>query len=354
MYRTASALSRCRRSSRMFYEQRKRSGRVHPTIHRTETAQARPAGDLPRRSASQSDSEEFCLAMPNADSIQLSLLENSHAFLKEAVNKALAAISDIRHWQFAILNLVQCLELSLKAALGAIHPALIYEEIDNPQNTVSLTRALRRLENPKIGGLTFSEKDKKRIQHATKVRNEITHSAFAFSGHYAAANFFEVFAFVSEFQRRYLDTKVSDILPEEEFEQLVQIRRLLEELVLRAKARIDEEKIDGESVWACPNCGEDTFVIKDGADTCYACSHSESVVECPYCGQLNYEEDLKSFVGDLDTDVDEGLFVVLNDYGYRDHRACPGCLPAIEQDIQDQREKEEFDRLEEEYYFRSA
>src|SRR3954465_8786953 len=106
----------------------------------------------------------FHLTMPNADSIQLSLLENSHAFLREAVSKALVATSDIRHWQFAILNLVQSLELSLKAALKAIHPVLVYEEVDNPKNTVTLMRALRRLEDPMIGCLTFSEKDKLKIE----------------------------------------------------------------------------------------------------------------------------------------------------------------------------------------------
>jgi len=292
--------------------------------------------------------------MSNSDSIHLSLLENSHAFLREAVKKALAATSDIRHWQFAILNLVQSLELSLKAALRAIHPILVYDEIDSPKNTVSLMRALQRLENPRIGGLTFSDKDKKRIQHAIKVRNDITHSDFTLTGEYAAAKFFEVFAFVSEFQRRHLGTKVSDVIPGAEFDQLVQIHRLLEELVLRAKARITEENIDTALIWACSNCGEDTFVVENGADTCYTCSHSEVVIECPYCGQLNYEENLKSFAEDLDTDYDEGRFVVLNDYGYSEYRACPDCLPNIREEIQDQRTEDEFSRLREEYYFRSA
>jgi rubrerythrin len=290
--------------------------------------------------------------MSNKDSIHLSLLENSHAFLKEAVRKALAATTDIQHWQFAILNLVQSLELSLKAALKAIHPILVYEEVDNPKNTVTLQGALRRLE--KIGGLTFSERDKKKIQHAMKMRNDVTHSDFSLTGEYAAAKFFEVFAFVSDFQRRHLDTRVSDIIPGSEFDQLVKIRQLLDELVLRAKARITKEKIDEKLVWACPNCGQDAFVIEEGADVCYACSHSDAVVECPYCEQLNFKEDMISFADYLDTDDDEGQWVVLNSYGYRDYSACPECLPKIKEDIQNQRAEEEFRRLEEEYYLRSS
>lgn len=291
--------------------------------------------------------------MSNTDSIHLSLLENSHAFLKEAVSKALAATTDIRHWQFAIMNLVQSLELGLKAALKAIHPILVYEDVDNPKNTVNLMGALRRLESPKIGGVTFSEEDKRKIQHAIRVRNEVTHSDFSLTGEYAAAKFFEVFAFVSEFQRQHLNTRLSDIIPEPELGQLFEIRQLIEELVLRAKARITEEKIAETLVWACPNCGQDTFVIEGGADICYACSHSEAVVECPYCGLLNYKGEMISFADYLDTDYDEGQWVVLNNYGYRDYDACSECIPEIKGDIQNQRAEEEFRRLEEEYYLRS-
>jgi len=202
--------------------------------------------------------------------------------------------------------------------------------------------------------LTFSERDKKKIQHAMKMRNDVTHSDFSLTGEYAAAKFFEVFAFVSDFQRRHLDTSVSDIIPGSEFDQLVKIRQLLDELVLRAKARITEEKIDEKLVWACPNCGQEAFVIEEGTDACYACFHSEAVVECHYCEQLNFKEDMISFADYLDTDDDEGQWVVLNSYGYRDYSACPECLPKINEDIQNQRAEEEFRRLEEEYYLRSV
>ncbi|EOW9192609.1 hypothetical protein ACOA8B_003550 [Vibrio cholerae] len=66
-------------------------------------------------------------------SVKLSLLENSQSFLVEAVDKAIGAEDDVRHWQFAILNLVQSLELSLKLVLKNIHPLFIYENIDSPK-----------------------------------------------------------------------------------------------------------------------------------------------------------------------------------------------------------------------------
>lgn len=291
--------------------------------------------------------------MTSHESLKLSLLENSHAFLKEAVVKAHLATSDTRQWQFAILNLVQSLELSLKAALNAIHPALVYDNLDNPKNTVSPMQALQRLAHPKIGGgIPVSEDDRSRIQRAVEVRNQMTHSEFELTGEYAAAKFFELFAFVADFQRQHLGTTVADILPPLEFESLIQVRKLLDELVLRAQARLIEEKIHSDFIWACPNCGEETFVIEDGTDACYVCSHSEPVVLCPQCSQPAYEESIESFFGALDTDYDEGRTVVLNSYGYDEFHACQDCLPEIRREIQTRREQDEFHRLEEEYYAR--
>jgi hypothetical protein len=284
----------------------------------------------------------------NSGSLKLSLLENSHSFLKEAVSKAVAAISDTRQWQFAILNVVQSLELSLKAALNAIHPALVYENIDNPKNTIGPLTALQRLASPKIGGLTFSEDDRRRIQHAVDVRNQMTHADFELTSEYAAAKFFEMFAFVADFQRRHLGTAVSTFLPISEYESLVQIRKLLDELVLRAEARIAEEQISEEWIWSCPNCGEQTFVI-DGDGSCYACGHSEEVIECPHCSQIRFEYEMESFFDQLDPAYKEGRAVVYNSYGYHEYTACPDCSPRIKQDIQNQRQEEEFQLLEDEY-----
>jgi HEPN domain-containing protein len=64
--------------------------------------------------------------MDDNTEIKLSLLENSHAFIREAVTYAVSAKDNARKWQFAVLNLVQALELSLKALLFNIHPILIF------------------------------------------------------------------------------------------------------------------------------------------------------------------------------------------------------------------------------------
>ena len=56
--------------------------------------------------------------MSKHQKISLSIVENAHAFLNESVEKALQATDDIRHWQFAILHLVQSLLDSSKFILA--------------------------------------------------------------------------------------------------------------------------------------------------------------------------------------------------------------------------------------------
>ncbi|MGO9146804.1 MAG: hypothetical protein ACLQDF_10580 [Desulfomonilia bacterium] len=292
--------------------------------------------------------------MTNPTTVHLSLIENSQAFLKEAVEKVLAARADLRQWQFAITALVQSLELSLKELLRRIHPVLIYENIDAPKNTIRPSVAIERLENPKIGNMTFTASEKVRIQRAVELRNQITHSEFELKLEYAAAKFFELFAFIVYFQGRYLDTEIESIVSEDRMAQLISIEKALEELYQKALRRIEEEKIDNAFVWACPDCSRDTFVIKDGIDTCYTCRHREPVVECPYCESLFYEWQMESFFEDLDTDYEEGRTVIHNNYGYNRYSACPDCLPKIKDDIQRQRDIDGYYRAIEESHYRKS
>ena len=292
--------------------------------------------------------------MTNSTTVHLSLIENSHAYFKEAVEKVLAARADTRHWQFAITALVQSLELSLKELLRRIHPVLIYENIDAPKNTVRPSVAIERLGNPEIGKMTFAASEKAQIQKAVELRNRITHSEFELKPEYAATKFFELFAFVVYFQGHYLETEIEAIVSEDHMAQLFSIEKALQELYKKALRRIEEEGIDSALVWTCPECSRDTFVIRDGIDTCYTCRHRAPVIECPYCDSLFFEWQMKSFSEHLDTDFDEGRMVIHNNYGYRQHSACADCLPKIKDDIQRQRDRDDLYRAMEEYYHRKG
>lgn len=61
---------------------------------------------------------------------------------------------------------------------------------------------------------------------------------------------------------------------------------------------------------------------------------------------------MESFADDLETGYEEGRSVVYDTYGYEDYTACPDCLPSIKEDIQNQREQDEINLLEEEYLSR--
>ncbi|CAK1724170.1 DUF4145 domain-containing protein [Vibrio crassostreae] len=281
-------------------------------------------------------------------SVKLDLLENSQSFLIEAVDKAIGAEDEVRHWQFAILNLVQSLELSLKLILKNIHPLFIYENIDNPKNTVSVTKAIDRLSNPNIGNISFIESEKKGMNSAIKLRNQITHSEFELSVDYAQAQFFKVFSLIATVQRRHFDTQVEDILSAEAIENLVFLEKSKKILVNNALQRIEEEGIEQNFLWSCPNCLSDTFVVHDEIDTCYVCTYTESVKQCPHCQELCLEEELESIHNSFDIDYCEGQAIIHNSYGFDDLMACSECAPRIAQEIEERRAHEEMQ--EQEYY----
>jgi len=279
-------------------------------------------------------------------SVKLNLLENSLSFLVEAVDKAIGAEDEVRHWQFAILNLVQSLELSLKLILKNIHPLFIYENIDSPKNTVSVTKAIERLSNPSIGNIQFTDNEKKGMASAIKLRNQITHSEFELSVDYAQAKFFKVFSLIVTVQRRHFDIQVEDILSTEAIENLVFIEKTKEMLIINALQRVEDEGIEEHLVWGCPNCLSDTFVVYEETDTCYVCMHKESVTQCPHCQELFFEEELESIHNSLDIDCSEGLSFIHNSYGYDDLTACSGCATRIAHDIEEQRAHEEMQEQE--------
>ncbi|WP_232428192.1 hypothetical protein [Photobacterium marinum] len=288
--------------------------------------------------------EEVSLVVSN--SVKLDLLENSQSFLVEAVDKAIGAEDEVRHWQFAILNLVQSLELSLKLILKNIHPLFIYENIDNPKNTVSVTKAIERLSNPKIGNISFTKNEKNGMTSAIKLRNQITHSEFELSVEYARAQFFKVFSLIATVQRRHFEIQVEDILSSEAIENLIDIEKSREVLVENALQRIEDEQIDENLVWECPNCLAGTFVVYESINSCYACTHTDNVEECPHCQELFYEHELESIHNSLDIDYCEGEAIIYNTYGYDNLSACTDCAEHIARDIAEQRDREDMEMYE--------
>ena len=292
--------------------------------------------------------------MDESSEIKLSLLDNSHAFLNEAVTYALSAQGDVRKWQFAVLNLVQSLELSLKSLLHDIHPILVYENVDAPKHTVGPLQALDRLNHPHIAGAKFSKTERRRIKNAIDLRNQMTHSEFTLKPEYATAKFFEIFGFVAFFQARHFECEIENIITDGRFNDLLAIERGIKELAERAAQRISEEGIDDELVFQCPICDNDTFVIQDDINTCYTCRHTEEVRECRKCGNFMFDWQMHDFSNELDIDLCEGQALVVNTYGYDYYEACLECIDEIKEDIAQQRADDEYHWEMERYYWEQA
>lgn len=288
--------------------------------------------------------------MSKNESVHLSLLDNSHAFLQEGVSKANVSSDDVRQWQFAIVHIVQSLELSLKAVLHSVHPSFIYENIDKQKNTVSPRLAIERLTT--VAAIKLSEGEKRKIIAAIDLRNQITHFEFDLRPEYAAAKFFETFATVVYFQARYLESEIEDIVEGDDLSQLLAIEKSRRELANKARRRIEEEEIDAEFIWECPGCAEGTFVAQDEIDTCYTCRYFERVVLCEKCNNCRFESEMESFAEDLDYFQEAGRSFLHSDFGYSYRTACPDCINEVREDIQNQRDEEEWhNRTEEEYYY---
>lgn len=78
--------------------------------------------------------------------INFTLLENSYNFLNYSLNEAIEAELKPEKWKYAILHLVQAIELILKERLRQEHPSLIYRDVDKQKDTVSLEYAASRLQ----------------------------------------------------------------------------------------------------------------------------------------------------------------------------------------------------------------
>ena len=228
--------------------------------------------------------------------IKLSLLENAHSFIVEALSKAILAEKDSTQWKYAILNLVQAIELSLKELLRRQHPALIYRDVDKQNETVSLKFARSRLEQ--IAGITFEQADLNSIQKASDCRNEIVHYQFSFKDTEMKLVFAKLLGFLQHFHLTHFDKPLNKIIPNQLWQEVVGVLDYAKELFEKAHARCKTEKIDPDLIWACRHCCWESFVIQDNINTCYVCGETDTIFECDECRHLLYTDDYTDFQKD--------------------------------------------------------
>ena len=248
--------------------------------------------------------------------LKMNLLENSISFFMESVIKAVQAEKFADKWKFAILLLVQAIETSLKERLRRTQEILVYTNIDKPRHTVDLSLAIDRLE--KISKIVLKPSDIACIKTASDLRNQIVHFEFDLSIDQIKSNFVSLVGFYTTFCRDQLEADIVTDLPAALHKELLSLDSYVEELEKRAEERILKEGINSEEIWICPACKKYTFIIEDGKDTCYLCSHQEQVIECEICSTLGFDEDMD--------DVDFGNMKGIENW----KRICKDCIDRMD------------------------
>lgn len=223
-------------------------------------------------------------ALPNLPkkTLELNLVENARSFVVEALAKAVAAEQDPVQWKFAILHVVQAIELSLKELLRQQHPVLVYKNVDKPADfTVSLEGALARLKN--VASFEPSADEMKALQFAAKVRNAIVHHEFKADPAELKPAFARLFGFLVDFHRDHCDFALDDQVSKSLWLDGVKIKEYGEELFLRAQARMKADQVEN-SVISCPKCGWRAISgLGDRAERCYVCQHVTQLDVCARC-----------------------------------------------------------------------
>jgi hypothetical protein len=222
--------------------------------------------------------------------IKLSLIENAEDFLKQSLNQAIYSEKHPQSWKYAILNLVQSIELSLKELLRREHEIFIYKNIDNPNDTISLEFAVKRLE--KVSKIKFNQKDIKSIQIASIFRNKIVHYEFSFKEKEVKTIYAKLIGYLQEIFYKYFKKNLNEIVGEEIWEEAVQIIEYAEELQTRAKERFKDEGINENNIIVCRLCNQESFVIQDDINTCYVCGIKDDIGVCDRCDAIFYYDEL--------------------------------------------------------------
>jgi hypothetical protein len=140
--------------------------------------------------------------------LTLSLEDNAYGFLNQSLKHYRKTSRNIQEWPFALLHIVQSLELLLKQVLETINPILIYKDIDSDKpetRTVSLEQALHRLENLRV---PIEEKERTIIRRAALKRNLVVHYKVELNRFEWKKLYAQLFEFLHFFHHKHLKTEL--------------------------------------------------------------------------------------------------------------------------------------------------
>ncbi|TYS87510.1 hypothetical protein [Rossellomorea aquimaris] len=118
---------------------------------------------------------------------------------------------------FSIVNIVQSLELVFKEVLRRENEIFLYDNIDKPKNTVSITKAIYRLKN--IIKIDLKEQDERIINKAIEIRNNIIHFEVELDVKDLSNTYVVIFSFLKSFHYRFLKSDLHEFIDNEYWEE---------------------------------------------------------------------------------------------------------------------------------------
>ena len=231
--------------------------------------------------------------------VKFDLIENARDSLAHAVDHLTAKPAnrpgDLKR---AILDVAHVVELLLKERLRRVHPAFVWDLVDQypspAARTVGVERAIARLST--LAGVTLSESSKKTLAAARTFRNNIEHYEFDLEPKEVRAVLGRLLSFVFDFAKQHLDLDL-----EAEFRADARWRALVDMAEFwQAHGEQIEEHLAKSGVphRDCPACGADTFDLSQSS--CALCDHAAEVVVCDRCHEPVWESDTETFSYDGD------------------------------------------------------
>jgi hypothetical protein len=184
--------------------------------------------------------------------------------------------TDQARLKHAITNAAHSIELLLKERLRRVHPAFVWERVDEypklDKRTVGVDTAISRLRS--IAGVEISTDDERDLKSLRKTRNAIEHYEWTATENEAKLIIGNAISFALTFSSEHLKTDL-----EPDFKRDDTWRVLLDELYEFKRAhgrRIAEKFIKSRRPTVyCDECGEDTVPMDGGS--CELCGHWQEV-----------------------------------------------------------------------------
>jgi len=260
---------------------------------------------------------------PASGVLKLSLYANAVDFAEDALSNAIAADQMPIRWKFAILSMVQSIELSLKELLRMQHPALIYTNIDasgandKESQTVTLAAARKRLE--RWAGIKLTEDENKALKTASDFRNQIVHFQVKQDVRVLKAAFSHLLGFLNDFHRSHFDVPLQEAISSRLWTSGVKIQDYGKELFRRARLQIEtDQALVGAEIFDCPHCGWQALPAVGEGQCCLVCNAFEGFITCERCTRIVIYADHAGY----DERHCLPCYEYLSDYGdYLDHVA---------------------------------